>query len=249
MTDPTPVVTQLTAHGRRLLVSPAWFVPFDDFRRRRSVPGLSVAVDRWDGARWQPAEVRATVTPGGVIAFPGLGRRREPALAEPELFRARFAAAGYRPLYSVDDEPFDAAKTGREFVAHPYDDEHPPEVGAEPDVVTFLPDRTFIHSPNTRIVHGLVRRAGAGTPVGNALVEATGQSTDGLGAWRERALCDAGGEFRLALRWSGRPAGSDEPPGTEVFTLTATERQGHTGQLGIRLPADLGLTHVIEISQ
>ncbi|MDP9793199.1 hypothetical protein J2S43_001711 [Catenuloplanes nepalensis] len=241
------IVRSLTGAVTRLLVSPAWFVPVDDFWGRRSVPGLAVALDRWDGAGWRPSDARPAVTPGGVIAFPGLGRRRDPAGAEPELFRARFTAAGYRPLYPPDDEPFDATHLGREFLAHPYDDLRPPEVAAEPETVPFLVARAYPHSANTRLLRGLARRAD-GTGVANALVEAAGQTADGLRAWRERTLCDDDGTFRLPLRWPGRPAGGLAPAGAEIFTLTATERRGRTGQVDVELPGGLGRTHVIEIS-
>jgi hypothetical protein len=246
----TGPVGRLRAPGRRLLVSPAWFVPYDDFRRRRLAGGLAIALDRWDGARWRPTDVPPTVTPGGVVAYPGLGRRREPLTAEPELYRVRFAARGYRTLYPTDDEPFDAAKVGREFLAYPYDDEHPPNIPAEPELVRLLPDPTFEYAPGVRVVHGVVRRAGSPTPVANALVEARGRCADGMRDWRERALCDDAGRFRLSLRWAGRIAEDPPPPNpTETFTLTASERQGRSGQVDIRLPEHLGLTHVIEISE
>jgi hypothetical protein len=59
-------------------------------------------------------------------------------------------------------------------------------------------------------------------------------------------MCDDAGAFRLSLRWLGRRVGDDP---TETFTITATERQGRTGQVDVRLPEHLGLTHVIEISE
>jgi hypothetical protein len=244
----TAPVSRLISAQRRLLVSPAWFVTYDEFRRRRLAARLTVDLDRWDGAQWQPTGIAPTVTPGGVLAYPGLGRRREPHAAEPELYRARFAVAGYRPLYPADDEAFDAAKVGREFLAYPYDDEHPPQIVAEPETVRLLPDRTFEYPPGTRVVHGVVRRAGSATPIANALVEASGQADGGLRTWRERVLCDDAGAFRLSLRWRGRPTGTENDP-TEIFTITATERQGRTGQVEIRLPEHLGLTHVIEIAE
>jgi hypothetical protein len=232
---------------RRLLSSPAWFVPFDDFRRARFTTGLIVELDRWTGADWVPSGLRPTLTPSGVVAYPGLGRRREPWTVQPELYRARFQAPGYRPLYTSDGEPFDAARLGREFLAYPYDDEHPPQIRPEPEAVVFLPDRTFPYPPGTRLVTGVVRHTGSGTPVGNALVESSGETTLDRHPWRERTLTDGNGAFRLALRWSGRTGPDGHGP--ESFTLTATERPGRTGQVDISLPEDPGATHVIEISE
>ena len=236
----------LVSGQRRLLLSPAWFVPYDDFRRRRTTTGFRVDLDRWDGARWVRTDVRPVVTPRGVVAYPGLGRRREPWTAEPELYRAIFRATGSRALYPADGEPFDAAKLGKEFLAYPYDDDHPPQVLAEPEPVRLLPDPTFEYPAATRVVHGVVRRAGSAAPIENALIEAAGQTGPDMQDWRERALSGVDGVFRLSLRWAGRGASDTDP--VESFTLTATERPGHTGQVDIRLPGDLGTPHVIEIS-
>ena len=241
----TPARGLLTGQ-RRLLLSPAWFVPYDDFRRRRTTTGFRVDLDRWDGARWVRTDVRPVVTPRGVVAYPGLGRRREPWTAEPELYRAIFRATGSRALYPADGEPFDAAKLGKEFLAYPYDDDHPPQLVAEPEPVRLLPDPTYEFPASTRVVHGLVRRAGSAAPIENALVEAAGVTGPDMQNWYERAFSGAGGAFRLPLRWAGRRTSPDDP--VESFTITATERPGHTGQVDIRLPGDLGTPHVIEIS-
>jgi len=226
---------------RRLLHSPAWLMPYDEFRRRRVAVRLVIELDRWDGARWLPTDVKPVVTPSGVIAYPGLGRRREPWTAEPELYRTRITATGLLPLYAADDEQFDAAKVGREFLAYPFDDEHPPRIAAEPDTVRLLPGPAFEYPPGTSLVHGVVRRAGNGSPVANALVEASGVVDGGLQIWRERALCDETGAYRLSLRWlTGTP---------ELVTVMATERPGRTGRVEIRLPDDAALSHPIEISE
>jgi hypothetical protein len=230
---------------RSVLYSPAWFVPYDDFRRRPMATGLAVDLDRWDGARWVSTGRPAVRTPSGAIAYPGLGRRREPAAAEPDLYRTRFAATGYRPLYPPDDpDAFDATQVGKEFLAYPYGDTLPPQIPARPEAVSLLPDTAYPYPPGTRVVRGLVRWAGSGAPVDNALVASTGVTPEGTG-WRERTLTDAIGAFRLPLRWAGDRSG----PQGEQFRLTAIQRPGLTGALAIRLPDDPARTYVIEISE
>jgi hypothetical protein len=233
---------------RRFLASPAWFVPYDDFFRRPYEGPLLVELDRWDGTQWLATGVRPVFTPGGVVAYPGLGRRREPGSAEPELYRARFTAPGYQTVYADDLDSFIATALGKEFLAYPFDDQHPPQLSTEPELVRLVPDRTFAYPPGTRIVHGVVRWAGSAQPVEHALVQAVGQTVPEGHEWHERTLTDATGAFRLSLRWSGVPT-PEIPPRGEDFTVTAIERPGHTGTVGLRLPDDLNRTHVIEISE
>jgi hypothetical protein len=240
-------VARLVATQRHLLFSPAWVLPFDEFRQRPKAVGIGVELDRWTGAAWVPTDVRPVVTHGGAVAYPGLGRRREPATAPPQRYRARFCAPGYRAVYAPDGEPFDATRVGREFLAHPYNDDHPPTVLAVPEILRLLPDATFEYPPGTRLVRGTVRRAGSGAPVAGALVEASGHTTPDQQQWRERAMADDSGAFRLSLRWMGRPAANPEDT-SESFTLTATERPRRSGTVDIRLPEDLDRAHVIEIS-
>lgn len=240
----TPLWTPLPGE-RRVLYSPAWFVPYDDWRRRPLAAGFTVALDRWDGAAWLATTVAATRTPSGFIAYPGLGRRREPATAEPELYRARFESSGFRALYPdlTAQEPFAADRVGKEFLAYPYDDTQPPAITVQPEPVPLLPGVAYPYPPGTRLVRGAVRTA-TGAPVANALVEAAGVSADDGSPWRERTLSDVDGAYRLSLRFPG--TGADG--GRETFRLVATERPGRTGELAIRLPDDLTRTNVIEIA-
>ncbi|GLY05325.1 MULTISPECIES: hypothetical protein [Actinoplanes] len=234
---------------QRLLVSPAWFVLVDDHRGRAYDSGpLVVRLDRWDGRDWTPDPARAVRTPSGVVAYPGLGRRREPANAEPVLHRVRLEAPGYRVLYTPDDhlDRFAADVIGREFLAYPFDDVTPPEVTAEPEVVRLLPGVAYPYTPGTRVIAGLVRRAGSGEPLAGVLVTAEGRTDpEGL-PWRERTLTGESGAFRLALRWAGESATTT--PAAELFQLTAAERPGRTGRLTVRLPDERDRVHVIEIS-
>ncbi|SNY37759.1 hypothetical protein [Paractinoplanes atraurantiacus] len=229
-----------------VLVSPAWFVPFDEFARRVRSAGVTTELFRFDpdGGDWIRQDTPAVRTPSAAIAYPELGRRRG-AGAGPERFRVLFSAAGYQPLYPADGEPFDAAVRGIEFEAVPYDDTHPPAVLSEPRLVRLLPGVAFPYGPGVRTVYGAVVDAGTREPIPNALVEAEGTTSKDGAPWQERTLADAYGQFRLSLRWEGEP---DGPAPGQLFHLHATERPGRTGSLDVRLPAERDRRHLIAIS-
>jgi len=229
---------------QRTVYSPAWLLPYDEFRRRRVTERVVALLDRRDGTAWRPTGIAPTLTPGGVLAYPGLGRRRQPFPAEPDRYRVRMSGPGASALYLADDGSFAADRVGLEFQAFPYDDTHPPVTLARPLLVRLLPGPTYPYPPGTRVITGLVRRAGGGPPVPNALIECHGSTTPEGVAWSERALAGADGSFRLALRWQGAvPAGATGP---ETFQLTATESPDRTGVLVIHLPDDLSRVHVVE---
>lgn len=227
-----------------VLYSPAWFVPFDEFAGRPRAADVSVELDRFEDSEneWAPQETPVVRTPSAALAYPGLGRRGGPG---PGRYRARFAAAGYAPLYPADGEPFTADALGVEFRAFPYDETRPPAAPAVPRLVRLLPGAAFPYGPGVRTVYGVVVDGATRAPVPNALVKAEGTtSVDGVG-WRERTLADARGVFRLALRWEG---GRHDPPDErETFRLEAIERPGRAGSLEILLPRDRDRRHVIEI--
>jgi hypothetical protein len=228
------------------LYSPAWFIPYDDHIKRVRSAGVTVELDRWADGIWVPLDVNVVRTPSGAFAYPGLGRRGEPWMSGPRRHRARFAAAGYQPLYPADDQPFSADVVGVEFQVQPYNDMNPPAAQTMPRLVRLLPDVSFPYPPGARTVHGFVRRPGNGTPVANALVEARGETFHDRVPWHERTLSDATGAFRLALRWEGEKAKPEAVE--ETFRLRATERPDRAGELVVRLPQDAGRSQVIEIS-
>ncbi|MFE9065403.1 carboxypeptidase-like regulatory domain-containing protein [Streptomyces violaceusniger] len=232
---------------RSTLHSPVWFIPFDDYARRVHGAGVTVRLDRYEDGGWLPLDDMAVRTPSAAFAYPGLGRCAEPWAARPRRHRARFAAAGYQPLYPADGQPFSAALMGVEFLVYPYDDAHPPPVVTEPRLVRLLPSVSFPYPPGLRTVHGAVVDAVTRAPVAGALVEARGRTSRDLTPWHERTLSDAAGAFRLALRWEGEKA--DEHAVEETFRLQATERPGRTGSLVVRLPQDIERRHVIEIRE
>ena len=223
---------------RTTLSSPAWFVPFDEFARRVRATGVSVLLDRFADGVWVPQDTEAVRTPSAAIAYPGLGARA----ATEQRHRARFAAAGYQPLYPADGEPFSADANGIEFVVSPAS-----TAAAEPRLVRLLPAVSFPYPPGTRTVRGVVLDALTRAPVVNALVEARGATNADFVPWHERTLSGAEGAFRLALRWEGQKAG--ETSVEETFHLEATERPGRSGALTVRLPQDGETRHVIEIRQ
>lgn len=233
--------------ARSTTYSPAWFVPFDDFTGRVRTVGVEIQLDRFQDGGWLPLDDRAVRTPSGALAYPGLGRRGEPWTAGPERHRARFSAAGYRPLYPADGEPFSAGLAGVEFLVHPYDDTHPPAGPTAPRLVRFLPSVSFPYPPGLRTVHGVVVDAATRAPVANALVEARGRTSHDLTPWHERTLSDATGAFRLALRWEGEKATSEAVE--ETFRLRAVEQPGRSGELVVRLSQDSARRHVIEIRE
>ncbi|WP_138735575.1 carboxypeptidase regulatory-like domain-containing protein [Modestobacter excelsi] len=233
----------LLAGEQRTTSSPAWLVPVDDFRRVRSARGVSAALDVWDAAGWRTTEVRATRTPGGVIAYPGLNRRVWPFDPQSQLFRCRLAAPGRYPLVLGAGGNFWADLVGIEFLAHPFDDDHPPEQVGQAVVVPMLPGPTYAFPPGTRVVRGTVRDGVTGRPVPNALVQAGGTSDPDLVPWTERSLSGPDGAFALALRFQGV-----HEVGGEAFDLTATESPDRSGALHVHVTDEpLGLL-VIEIS-
>lgn len=235
---------------RSTLHSPVWLIPFDEHARRVRSAGVDVALDRFhEGEGWLPLDVRAVRTPSGAVAFPGLGRRAEPWTVRPERHRARFTARGLAPLYPADGEPFATDLLGVEFLVHAYNDSHPPTVRVEPRLVRLLPSVAYPYAPGTRTIVGKVVDATktGKPPVANALVEAVGSTSRDLADWRERTLTDAGGAFRLSLRWEGEKAAEDAVE--ETFRLMATERPGRTGSLVVKLPEEADPQHVIEIRE
>ena len=239
-----------TAGGREILTgeqrtvtSPAWLIPVDDFRRIRSADGITAALDRWDGDTWQPTDVVAVRTPGGVIVYPGLNFRPWPFEPQPELYRCRLGAPGRYPLLHTEAGEFRSDLVGAVFLAYPYDHDHPPELPSEPLVVPMLPGPAYPFPPGTRVVRGTVKDAGTGKPIANALVEASGHTDPENVAWTERSLSGPDGGFALALRFRGVA-----DAGGEAFHLAATESPDRTGALDIHLTGEPPGLFVVEIS-
>ena len=239
-----------TAGGRdiltgeqRTVTSPAWLIPVDDFRRVRSADGITAALDRWDGVTWEPTDVVAVLTPGGVIVYPGLNFRPWPFEPQPQLYRCRLAAPGRYPLLHTEAGAFRSDLIGAVFVAYPHDHDHPPELPAEPLVVPMLPGPAYPFPPGTRVVRGTVQDAVTGKPIANVLVQASGHTDPENVAWTERSLSGPAAASRSPC---ASPGVADT--GGEAFHLTATESPDRTGALVIHLTGEPPGLLVVEIS-
>jgi hypothetical protein len=245
----------------RLSVGGGWFVLWDEFRRDRYTGPLAATLDRWTGDAWIRDDTRPLITPGRVLTYPGLGRRRPPQATDATLYRVRVQAPGLRPLYPPDRDDYatgyEASVDSREFVVPHYDHQNPPSGGHpnEPELLRLAPAPGFAYPPVTRVISGRVRRPGGGPGIGNVLVQSASPDVTLYGDWYERAVTDAGGEFRLPLRWRGRNTEPDRlRPRFEVFTVEAHESPNRSGSAEVSLDRRAGepggpepVHHVIEI--
>lgn len=144
---------------------------------------------------WQPTDVEAVITPGGIVAYPGLGFRVDAPAGSKTEYRYRVSAQFYladyihRPLPEPLPRPF---PEGIEFLAYAYNHATPlPDAHVTKETVDLIlvpaPNYPFLsHVP---VLRGKVRN-GTG-PVAGALVSDQVLST---------VLTDERGEFALPLR-------------------------------------------------
>ena len=213
---------------RQVMFSPAWFLPVDLVTGGHPIEPLRVVLDLQDErGDWVPTEIVAVVTPSGAVAYPGLGRRREPLTAPAQRYRARFEADGYNPFYRVVGD-------GLQFHASPYDDTNPPAQRASLRRVRLAPSVRYRFPAAVRRLYGTVETP-SGTPVADASVRgpvAAGRT--------ERTVTDRKGHFALPLRWS--------PPGPVVVRAADLRSQPpRTGQLTVQLPDDLTRNQRIQV--
>ncbi len=208
---------------RSRLYCPIGLRLIDEFTGEKPAERVDVFLDIQDGANWRFLDVRATITLGGIVAFPGLGRSRE-VLGQPSRrHRLRLQAKSYRPFYLANAD-------GIEFDVHPYNDANPPAVVTQNPQDTFLlPASSYAYQPFIPVLHGVVRDPN-GLPVTNALVR------KGL---EERVLTDENGAFSLALRWV---------PANVAVSIDVTDRLGRIGKELVTLPASLQQSLTIVVS-
>lgn len=218
---------------RRVSYSAAWFVPVDLVTGLAPALPLRVFLDIADGAGWVPTGVEPAVTLSGAIAYPDLGRCRNPAAAAPRRYRARFESDAYLALGRAN-------RDGEEFLAYPFDDSTPPAVGASRVLVSLAPGPGYPFPGDLPVLYGEVGTA-AGEPVPDVLVSATVGPPVLRMPQTALTLTSPDGVFALPLRWA--PAGP-------VITVTATDYRHtphRTGQLSVQLPNALGRNQKIVI--
>jgi hypothetical protein len=205
------------------LYSPIGIELVDDLTGKPPIGAVRVHLDRAEGAGWIPTTIRAVFTPSGLVAYPGLGRTREPADQPVRRYRARVEAELYRPRYAPSED-------GVIFDVHPYNDANKP---ADAGTVKRLPLAPAPHYPfplHLRLLHGVVVVESNGKPVVDALVEAPGAKS---------VLSNELGAFSLPLT-QAKAAGT--------IDVIATARDGAVGRARATLPDALGKCLTLLIS-
>jgi hypothetical protein len=221
------VVWTKVGDGQRRLHTPLGLRMIDDFTGKAPV-GAVRALLEMAGATpgtWLPVAHPATITPGGWLAYPGLGRTVDPGAKTKVRHRVAIVADDLLPLYG----PSPIAGPV-EFDVHPWDDLHPPASAATMRDVFLLPATGYAFPGEVLVARGRVVAGAPKQPVARALVTYANQ---------ERVLTDARGEFALPLRWAAR--------GTTV-QIDAADGGGRVGQVPVAIPGDLGKALEITIA-
>jgi hypothetical protein len=227
----------MTRHGwqsvpgeRSVRSSQVWFRLLDDFTSRAPIEQVTVRLDRQDGAGWTPLDdVRATITTTGMVAFPGLDRRRPVVGLPPRRFRVRIDSEHYRPLYRQQ-------ASGVEFQTTPVDVDDPAPLPVLRQDLVLLPSVTYPYPAHVYTVRGEVRTQ-AGAPVEDVVVR--NQVQIGAAIRTELTLTDDRGAFVLALRFVA--AG-------QTAQVTATDRRTlRTGTVNVAVPGDLRRSQLVTI--
>jgi hypothetical protein len=191
--------------------SPFGFQLVDDFTGEPPLGRITPYLDLQTGATWTQTIIAGWVSSTSVLAYPGLGRQAD-ASAPAQTYRVRVDAELYRPFYL-------ATADGIVATAPPYNDTEPTGTF----VPTFaqlilIPAVQYQFPAYVPVLRGEIVDT-TNQPVANALV------TNNVTA--ERGLSDTRGVFALPLRQLG--------PASSPYTITASDRNGHTGTLSITL--------------
>ena len=216
------------------LYSPVGLRPVDEITSVAPLGKVRVYLDIKDeNGSWRITGIKPVITPGGVITFPGLGRRAEVTGQPPLRYRIRLDAELYRPLYPARTE-------GYEFDAFPYNDANPPKNIASDVLITALltPATNYPFPAHILVLRGNVRDS-TDLMVANVFVSKVADVfvSDGT---TERVLTDERGEFAFPLRWVKK---------SPSFPIVAEDRKSNRkGMITIKIPEDLGKNHTIVIS-
>ena len=212
-------------YERTELFSPIGLLPVDDITGRPPVGALRAFLDALQAnGSWRQTDLRPKITRGGVIAYPALGRKRQPLTQPPRRYRVRVEADHYIAAYRRDQD-------GIEFDAFPYDDNNPPQSApGMPDPLVLMPGPTYPFPGHLLVLRGVVVDA-AGAPVRDAELS--------IGTTR-RALSDARGSFALS---------APRPTAPTVIQVDAADlRTGRVGGRAVQFPQGLVTNIQIAIS-
>ena len=209
--------------SQRFLYTPVGLRLVDDFTGKAPSGGLAVTLEAKDGAlpdTWNVVDFPATLTPGGWVAFVGLGRTTRPQTKPTIRHRVSLEADSLLALYGLTP-----VEQHVEFDVPPFDDLHLPPPVVKKDIF-LLPGTTYGFPGEVAVARGRVVDA-ASKPVSRALV--TYQHL-------ERVLTDARGEFALPLRWAAK---------NSSIQIDAGDGAGDVGGVTVTVPG--GLRRALEI--
>ena len=231
------------------LYSPVGLIPTDSFTGASPLGRLRVKLDlRDDGGRWRETGIREVRTPGGVIAYPRLGRSREIAGSAPRIYRVRIESEFYLPHYT---KTAGGTLDGIEFKAFPYNDTNPPAdypkkpsqfpayLKAVLKKVWLVPAPNYPFPAQVYVLRGVVVRAGGGGPVADAEVN-----------WgnKEKALSAANGTFGLPLRVSDIKHVTDPQKIDARDPRKNQQGKNEEGTINVVISTDVGTNQTITIS-
>jgi hypothetical protein len=220
---------QLATDERSVRFSPAWFRLVDELTGLAPFERVHVRVDQRDVTGWRSIDVPTIVTAAGMVAFPGLERRRETAGVAPGHYRLKVDAEFYRPLYREQAD-------GVTFEAAPHNDEVQPPAPSRTDLF-LLPSVTYPYSAHIRTLRGIVQDQ-SGAPVEDGLVST--QAQIGLRTRLDRTLTDGRGAFALPLRWVAL--------GSTASVSCIDRRRQRGATITVNFPDDVGQNRLITIS-
>ena len=210
---------------RWIAASPIWIKLRDTFTGRAPLGPLTVAIARRTGATWTPLRQRHQVSPAGDLAFVNLGRSRDPATTGSFDVRVTVDCPGMVGVAPNGD----AAITTTVVSWAP----ETPVTPVQPDVLRFFPAPGYRFPAGTPVLVGRVVDT-SGDPVARVRVFST-VTVQGTQV-TEDVRTDAGGYFRLPLRWS--------TGATDVKAALG----GRNAAITISVPADLSTTQQMTLT-